>query len=187
MECGQAKNCTYFLLLAVVMPASYETSLFQTFCHHPSQPWSEWIHQWLAKRPQRLKIGTCVLALFLSPICMGFFCTCRCPETSRTSTRCTQIFFNLFASTDEVSDLEWVVVANARVLQGRAEYDAAINSGEVNLLDMAQRCQLEMPTDAQVGYCVLATATMPFGHEFTSGTCHPMYATMQSYLYKVIH
>jgi hypothetical protein len=62
-----------------------------------------------------------------------------------------QMFFNLFTSTDEISDLEWVAVANAGVLQGRAEYDAAITSGEVNLPDMAQRCQLAMPIDAQAG------------------------------------
>jgi hypothetical protein len=186
MECGQAKNCTYSLLLVAAMPVSYRTSLFQTFCHHPLQPWSEWIHRWLAKRPQRLKIGTCVLALFLSPFRMGS-CAYPCPVTSRTLTLCTQMFFNLFASTDEVSDLEWVAVANARVLQGRAEYDAAINSGEVNLPDMAQRCQLEMPTDAQVGSCLLATAKMRFGHVFTSGRCHPVYVTMQSHLQKVTH
>jgi hypothetical protein len=65
-------------------------------------------------------------------------------------TECLQMFFNLLAKTDEPSSLEWVVVANAGVLTGRAELDQAIDLGEVNVANMTQRCQLAMPTDPQV-------------------------------------
>lgn len=77
-----------------------------------------------------------------------------------------QMFFNLFVQTDETSNLDWGVIANAGVLRGRAEFEAEIASGSVPAANRTQRCYTEPSTDTQarVSARALASFSVPCSH-----------------------